>query len=133
MDEEFITVQHHSEYQAEIERRFTKSPVARFAQDFRNYVLHRDVPHINLTHRIEPESITLNLGLEPMLEWTKWSPAARDFIEEHNSAIRLLQFVDEYETIVKSFHEVFRVSFETHYEAPMKEVRSLINQWNRGM
>jgi hypothetical protein len=131
MNEEFVTDQHRSEYKAEVNRIFVDNQIARFTQDFRNYVLHRAIPHIALNYTLEPERIALNLQLIPMSEWENWSPPARAFIEAHKPAVRILELVDRYEAMVKSFHETFVLSFQVHYEASINEALLMMQQWNR--
>jgi hypothetical protein len=128
MDEVFITEQHRSEYEEEVERTFTNDPVARFTQDFRNYVLHLAIPNIALTYTFEPEKIALNLDLIPLLEWENWTAPARAYIEARKPAVRILELVDAYEEMVKSFHEGFVLSFDTHYKASINEAHSLMQQ-----
>jgi hypothetical protein len=133
MEEDFITEQHRSDYQDRIKRTFVDDPLARFVQDFRNYVLHRSVPRISLVDQISIEKKMLKLDLTHMLAWQKWSPPARSYIESHKPDVRILEVVDQYEAMVRSSHEAFVLSFQTYYEKPINETLALMQQWNRGL
>jgi hypothetical protein len=131
IEEDFISEQHRAEYRDRIKRCFANDPLARFIQDFRNYVLHRGVPHIELSEAIEPAKKELNLQLLPMLEWQRWTPPARAFLENRKPTVRILELVDTYEAMVKSSHETFVFSFQTFYEKQIDGALILMNEWNR--
>lgn len=132
VNEEFVTKAHRSEYEASIRQEFASDPLARFMQDFRNYVLHHAVPKIELTQHFfpEPRHIELNIDATAMLASPRWTVAARSYLEEHQPKLRILHLLDSYETKAKTFHEHFAKRFRHHYEGDIAAAVALIEEWN---
>lgn len=132
VNEEFVTKAHRSEYEASVQREFASDPLARFMQDFRNYVLHHAVPKIELTHHFlpEPRHIELNIDATAMLASPRWTVAARSYLEEHQPKLRILHLLDGYETKARIFHEHFVERFRQYYEADLEAVVALMDEWN---
>ena len=129
-----IAAEHRNRYQKKIGETFKPAPVARFMQDFRNYVLHYGVPQTVHETRFKPEVNTkVYIQSAPLLEWGNWHPVARQYIQDHPSHIRLLDVVREYEKLVIDFHTWFVQDFAAQYSKELNGLTALQKKWNEGL
>lgn len=136
MDADFIQECHRAEYQQRVNATFAHDQLAQFMQGFRNYVLHRSIPVLELAHFIvpDPARLELNVGVTPeMLNWSNWSPGARAFLDAHQPKIRLLGLIDDYDRKARDFHEAFVQLFHQHHHEEIEAAVALISEWNRGV
>lgn len=134
MDQKTINAAHKAEHGRDIKLTFESDPLSRFVKDFRNYVLHRDRPEINLTVHLVPEPAhhELLIGLESMLTWSKWSPPARSFVESKSPHIRISEFVQPYGKKVRRFGSEFVDRFSNYYSDEIESAIDLMKEWNAG-
>lgn len=129
-----IVEAHRQRYQTIIDQTFKISPVARFVQDLRNYVLHYGVPEtVHVTHFQPEENTKVFLETAPLLEWTNWTPPALKYINDHAPQIRLLDLVREYEQMASRLHTWFVQEFATQYSDQLGGLEALQRKWNEGL
>ena len=129
-----IAAEHKNRYQKKTEETFKYSPVTRFMQDFRNYMLHYGVPEsVHETHFEPEENTRVYIETAPLLEWGNWHPPALQYIQDHPSRIRLLDVVREYEKLVINFHTWFVQDFAAQYSKELNGLRALQKKWNEGL
>lgn len=134
MDHKTINAAHKAEHVKDIKETFETDPLSRFVKDFRNYVLHRDRPEISLTVHLMPEPTRheLLIDLEAMLDWSKWSPPAKSFIECNSPTIRVSDFVLPYGKKVREFGSKFVDRFSVYYNEDLEAAFKLMREWNAG-
>lgn len=122
MKEDFITDKHREEHLQAIRESFAGLPLAIFIKELRHFITHRTVPIIQMAHTIEKnkESRSMDLDLERMASWDKWSPPARLFIQKHKPAIRMLDLINDYERFALAFHQAFVRRFFSHYNSQIR-------------
>jgi hypothetical protein len=106
-------------------------------KDFRNYMMHHAIPGIGLNKTFgSPEADSkpaeLNIDLEHLAKWDKWTAPSRKFIEANKPEIRMLKLVNDYEQKVIAFHEEFGSSFQRYYEQEISGALALMHEWNSG-
>lgn len=103
------------EYQVEVDRRFANNPLAQFVEDLRDYCLHYELPTISsVLHfsRLPPTPIfesRIELKVEELTKYSKWSPLAKEYLSSQNKPVNLLNVTDEYHALVKDFHNWFQL------------------------
>ena len=126
-------------YQAEVDRRFTKNPLAQFVEDLRDYCLHYESPplysllHYSQTPPVFESGVKLNTGV--LKKYSNWSPAAKQYIADQGDSIDLLKVVDEYHASVTDFYrwvksrqkEIHSQAF-SNVAAIQKELENLITE-----
>jgi len=111
------------EYQVEVDRRFTNNPLAQFVEDLRDYCLHYKLPAISsVLHfsRLPPTPVfesRVELKIEELNKYSKWSHLAKEYLSSQNKPINLLHVTDEYYVLVKDFYNWLQLrQREIHYQ-----------------
>lgn len=100
-----------AEYQGEIDKRFAKSPLHQFIQDFRNYALHFSLPITGfrisvITNQVtgdQEERVVFFLNKSILLKWSGWEKG-KDYLEGLDNEISIEKLIDDYYKIVFDFH-----------------------------
>jgi hypothetical protein len=123
MRENFITLEHQQEHQAKIEASFANDPFSRFMRDLRHYITHHAVPIVQMSYHVTEQAKTheLNIDLEQANSWKGWSSKAKEFLDLHQPAIRMLALVNDYEEKANAFHEDFVRTFFKYYYQEVRE------------
>lgn len=103
----FVFPSGYPEYESRVVERFKDSGELMFVQDLRNFILHRDLPNTRIEARLTPTTAEFSLPLETsdLLEWDRWSPKARGFIEAAGSSIDLGAVVHNYAAAVDESYD----------------------------
>jgi len=102
------------EYQKEVDRRFANNPLAQFVEDLRDYCLHYELPTISSVLHFSGLSPTplfeskIELKIEELNKYSKWSHLAKEYLSSQNKPVNLLNVTDEYYALVKDFHIWFQ-------------------------
>jgi hypothetical protein len=101
-------------YQEKVKADFSNEPVARFAQDLRNYMVHKGLPnsqmflHFDNRQQSPDSGPSLETGIsfsaESLLEWNGWSDPARGYIESCGEAVSIKGFAEAYTEKAMVFH-----------------------------
>lgn len=117
------------EYQGQVDKRFAHEPLARFVQDFRNYILHKSLPATALVfkpaRRRRKTSGFVALRVGKLLEWDRWSGDARRYLATFDGDANLRTIVDDYAAIVTSFHRWYVMKFSIWHIPDFKETDAL--------
>lgn len=103
------------EYDEKVKTTFTDRPLARFVQDFRNYILHKGLPATNTRFSLdrEPDSSDfrmdsyVTLDVASLLKWDKWTHAALSYLRSSPKKLRLDEVVTNYTGTVREFYDWF--------------------------
>lgn len=109
-----------AQYQDRVHSDFAASPVGRFVQDLRDFVLHKDLPQIWAQRGTAKPHRDVVLDADSLGAWDGWSSAAKEYLRGKKRWISLLDAVEEYGVVVERFqawldarlHEVYRHAFE---------------------
>lgn len=102
------------DYQKEVDRRFANNPLAQFVEDLRDYCLHYELPTISsVLHfsSLPPTPVfesRIELKIEELNKYSKWSHLAKKYLTSQNKPVNLLTVTDEYYALVKDFHSWFQ-------------------------
>ncbi len=119
------------EYQVEIDRRFANNPLAQFVEDLRNYCLHYKLPTISSGlhfSRLPPTPVfesRIELRIEELNEYTKWSPLGKEYLSSQNKPVNLLNVTDEYYTLAQDFHNWFKLRQKKIHSQELAKVASI--------
>lgn len=144
MEEYYAGTRFHSNYQAEVQRVFNADGYCRFVRDLRNYLTHRGLPDSSMKLNItRADDASSNLGTEAsmttgvyygvaeFLEWGKWSPPARRFLESAGDDLSLRTIFDEHFKIMNRFGEWFEVEFRKHHASDIDQLVALQAEYER--
>lgn len=123
-----------------IDQEFNDSPVNRFVQDLRSYVLHNKFPsvdphfrHQRVSRLGEPENlfattVRLAFNKSELLKSKKWNwtEPAKKYLETQGDLIFLDALIDEYYPPIKGFYLWLN---ERQREMHESEYSSLLDQW----
>ena len=119
------------EYQAEVDSRFADNPLAQFVEDLRNYCLHYELPTISsVLHfsQLPPSPIfesRVELKIEELNKYSKWSPLAKEYLSSQDNPINLLNLVDEYYALVEDFYNWIQERQKDIHAEELAKVSSL--------
>lgn len=90
-------------YQTKVSEIFDQSPVCRFVQDLRNYILHREHPAI--VAELGTSAADIVFQKRRLLEWDEWTPQALSFIDHHPENLSLRTALAQYHERVSAFYD----------------------------
>lgn len=75
----------YDSYNQQIKINFSSDPLARFAQDLRNYFLHKGIPASSMNLSIDtsgtkPPLSRVLLKVSKLKEWTKWKKESKEYL-----------------------------------------------------
>ena len=135
MKENFIKNEHREEYQNKVSAIFASDPLARFLQDFRNYITHYEIPRLRLHTTVGSSSANslsgeLLIELDHLQTGFNWSAPSRKFIETNKSNIRMLKLVNDYDLKSETFYRELTLTFQKHLGKELGEIQSMMQQSN---
>jgi len=122
------------EYEGMIEETFSKSPLARFIQDFRNYILHKGLPITSATLSFSENNgmnSYIKVNIEELKKWEKWSAKSKEYLESLHLEINLEQIVTSYTEKVSSFYEWFGKRQEEIHSKEINELHKLQDEYKK--
>jgi hypothetical protein len=120
-----------AEYKRRITETFAESPLASFVQQLRNYTLHRRLPIAQGTlswQRDEAIVSRVVLVKGELARWEKWPSTARQFLDEGDGDIDLLDVITGYAAKVASFNDWFGRAFVASHLPAFDELTRLENE-----
>lgn len=119
-------------YEEQVTTTFAQSPVAQFVQGLRNYMLHRGLPNSSMFMKFasHPEvtdgSGVMETGVHydtaSLLEWDRWSPLARSYLEHIGEHLDLYEFAQEYLALVNQFHGFLDAILAEYHQYDLEEL-----------
>ncbi|HTA81460.1 MAG TPA: hypothetical protein VK783_00870 [Bacteroidia bacterium] len=100
-----------SDYQGEIDKRFTRNPLAVFISDLRQYFQHYQMPGVS--SRVAYKNgesdfqMTLLIPIKELQKYSKWNALSKAFLEEQTDDINLITLVSEYHDLIETFYKWF--------------------------
>lgn len=119
------------EYQVEVDRRFANNPLTKFVEDLRNYCLHYELPAISsMLHfsRLPPTPVfesRIELKIEELNKYSKWSHLAKEYLSSQNKPINLLNVTNAYYALVKDFYNWFQLRQKEIHSQEFAKVASI--------
>jgi hypothetical protein len=119
------------EYQKEVDKRFSNNPLAQFVEDLRDYCLHYELPTISSVLHFSSLSPTpvfesrIELKIEELNKYSKWSHLAKKYLASQNKPVNLLNVTDEYYALVKDFHNWFQLRQKEIHSQEFAKVASI--------
>lgn len=126
--EEYENLAFSEVYKNKIEETFSKSPMAKFIQDLRNYSLHRAIPISGASYDISSSSNGLEevlLVKKRLLEWNGWTKKSKEYLDTCKEDIDLVQLINEYTKKIKEFQEWFHSKQMEIHKKDFDELRLL--------
>jgi hypothetical protein len=116
-------------YSAKIKTEYAEDGLCRFVQDLRNFMLHKGLPHSNmsLTYTKDSPTIetTISLDKEKLLTWDKWSSRGRLFLNEQEERIKLSDLSEEYGNKIHNLYQWFHEKLHKYHSKELKELDRL--------
>ena len=114
-------------YQILVDALFTESPLAQFVQSLRNVTLHVRLPvayGVSRWSREEGLSRTVVLDRDYMLARGDWSSLAKQYLEEADEKIALLQVIQGYSQNVRQIQTWLRRALMERHRGPLRELET---------
>lgn len=133
------------EYQAKVNQELKASPVNKFVQDLRSYILHNKFPfvgtqfnHKRVSPPGDPEclittTIRLTLNIDTLLNSSdKWTELSRKYLKSQGKQLFLDSLADEYYLLIEHFHlwlnQQQKAMHKSHYSQLLDEWDSLYQE-----
>lgn len=122
-------------YKKQVVATFAQSPVAQYVQGLRNYMLHRGLPNSSMFMKFTSNpgaadgSGTAETGVHyetaSLLDWKDWKPVARTYLEQAGEQLDILEFAQDYLTLVNQFHSWLDATLAEHHRSDLQELGQL--------
>jgi hypothetical protein len=123
-----------SAYQSKIKSEFAEDELCRFIQDLRNFILHCGLPENYMITRLnqntqEVES-SVNLEVDKLLCWNKWSSISRNFLKKNDKSITFSSIVTPYANKIISLYLWLDSELLNYHETDLREYEGLKARFN---
>ncbi|MFC7527547.1 hypothetical protein [Actinoplanes sp. GCM10030250] len=114
-----------------------KSDCAAFVKNFRNYMLHYDVPpfafqfSVRNTPQGQIEEARVQLDSAKLLAWSSWTTAAKNYIEGSGSRVDLAKTFTDYSQLIRDLYTWLMSQFETLHGTEIQDANALISEARR--
>jgi hypothetical protein len=112
------------EYQRRMNQQFDNSPLPRFMQDLRHYMLHKELPFALAELNFGREGgdmeliSAIRLDVTKLRDWQDWSEKGREYLVTLDDKVRLSAIAKEYSSVIAGFYKWFGPQqSELHHEA----------------
>lgn len=122
-------------YQDRLDNEFKSDPLANFVKDLRNFILHKGLPESEMYMHFQSNPNSPNGGGElttgirinssKLLEWGKWSPPARSFIQGSGQFVDIRTFAEAYTYKIEDFQEWLQAELDEFHAKDLEEMRSI--------
>ena len=123
----------HKGYKQKIKNEYENNELCRFIQDLRNYILHRGLPHTEMTLSADSEGpieSTINLDVKKMQSWSKWTSQSKSFLSKSEKKIKMSTLVNEYADKIGCLHEWLNNKLRKHHKKDIKELESMQRKYS---
>jgi len=125
-----------SDFYKEYEAKKTKvieMPEHHFLKDFRNYVMHRNLPPIDYTVGLRDEgnnTFELRLNTPALLEWDGWTTKAQEFIKTHKDKLVLVDVIKAHSKVIDELNIWLLQQFTDLHSKDIEAVNKLMHLRN---
>jgi hypothetical protein len=112
------------EYQEKVYSDLKEDGLIQFIQKLRQMCQHYRLPHISAEWKFKNSELSLYLKNNDLLQFDGWNKPARNFIEDSDETINLLEIVDQYFEKITAFHTWAKKEFSELYG---KEIMAVYN------
>jgi hypothetical protein len=125
------------EYERQRKLHLGASPVVRFTQDLRNYLLHYGFPKSTLRMQFGSGGSSPRFSVvcqtSDLLPAWDWAPLARQYLESKGSAFLLRDSITEYMEALESFYEWFFDAFTDEHREALTDLQRLSDKYDAMM
>jgi hypothetical protein len=126
-----------SELQQEYEQQrqaITRSPLARFIGDLRNYTLHRELPFVGYTvsfgEKLATAATEIQLAPVELLKWDGWTSLSKAFLTDSSEAISLRTVAADHMQLVHDLYTWVLAQFEGLHRADLVALDEIRSEFN---
>lgn len=115
-----------AQYQEEVQKRFSSSPVTKFVHCLRNYNLHYRIPLVDVSMNVSFESAgqvkemrhSIYLRLDVLRDWDGWNRLSKHYLGRADT-LPVETLADDYMDLITPFFEWFRANdLQVHRMSP---------------
>jgi hypothetical protein len=120
------------EYELKKQEIFVNSPLSRFIQDLRNYILHKGIPK-TIARKTFIESDKANsilLDINSLRSWDNWSAKSKEYLDNAKDNINLYELIVAYGSLVIDFYNWFLMKQEELYKEEFRKYDSIKREYN---
>ncbi len=131
-----MTHYQESDFQAEYELKKTKvidMPEHHFLKDFRNYVLHRNLPPIDYTvglRDVVNNTFELRLNTPTLLEWDGWTKKAEEFVKARKDKLVFVNVINTHGQAIDELNIWLLQQFTPLHSKDIADVNELMHLRN---
>lgn len=118
------------DYNLKIENEIVIKPITHFIKDFRNFIQHYRLPHINTTTSFKINSdfeTFVHFKSEDLNQFDRWTSKSKEYLKEHPKGIRLKDVILEYHGLISKFN----LWFINHAEKELENDYTLIKRYEK--
>lgn len=138
VDEYYAGTTIQNAYEQKVQSEFSQDPLAKFVQELRNYMLHRNLPASSMTINLDgiensiaksmTTSVTINKqGIE---EWKGWTKLSRQYLQQADEKIPISSISNPYSKKVLDFYCWFDLKLEKFHQVELEELRRLQKEYS---
>lgn len=138
VDEYYAGTAIQNAYEQKVQSEFSQDPLAKFVQELRNYMLHRNLPASSMTINLDgiensiaksmTTSVTINKqGIE---EWKGWTKLSRQYLQQADEKIPISSISNPYGKKVLDFYCWFDLKLEKFHQVEIEELRRLQKEYS---
>ncbi|HEX8166927.1 MAG TPA: hypothetical protein VF601_14230 [Beijerinckiaceae bacterium] len=123
-------------YQAKIDKEIRNDELCKFVQDFRNYMLHRELPNSEMfvSYTKTEDGGMINTGVvykvENLKNWDGWTVPSKGFLEKQGENLNLREIAVKYEEKVLKLHDWLEEALNEHHRDELEELYALQEEYN---
>lgn len=134
MTEEYHNTSVEKAYLDKVREEFAADGLMKFVQDLRNYSLHKGIPNNSMSLKLtngDTVKIDSSIYLEKkdLVEWDRWSGAAKRYLEQQEDSIPLAIVATQYGDKVTKFFEWIQSSLREYHKSDLEELNQLRAQF----
>jgi hypothetical protein len=122
-----------SEYNSKKKEVFINSPLSRFTQDLRNYILHKGIPLMLARKSFDGsnETNSILIDLASLKAWNGWKKEAKAYLDSAKGDINLREIIVAYGSLVIDFYKWFLERQEEIHKEEFGQLGELIKEYNK--
>jgi hypothetical protein len=136
IEDHYLGAAIESTYKRKIAEELENDGVIRFVHDLRNYMLHRSLPPASMTLSVKRPveigpgvvSTTVYTDRDKLLEWSRWTSKARDYLCNQSPKFKIIDFCLPYAEKIYEFSSWFDSELTKYHSADLAELDTLKKQ-----
>lgn len=118
-------------YAEKVKEYFADNGLANFIKDFRNYLLHKEYPNIEISTELSNNKNYIYFNKDELEIWDGWKSKSKIFLKEQDRNLSIEMLVDDYYKLVVEFYEWLFDELRKEYKDEYEEVNTLIKRFNK--